>query len=424
MNAIPQIDAALLSEARTLAAYLIFFGSYFVFALGKFPGMKIDRPGAAIIGAVLMVAFRIVSADDALRSIDFATIVLLFAMMVVVANLRLGRVLRAHRRVDRPAAPSSPPAADGHPDLRPVVRVSRERHRLPGHDSVRPAHGPAPRRAAGPISGRGGDRLEHRQRRHHHRQSAEHADRVAVGHLHISTSSPTWDRLRLAGLLLNWALIYWFCLRGARDRAAVAEVLSAPEFQHEPMRKKPVAVLVVVLAGFLAGVPPAMMAAIGAALLLITRTVDPQKVYQDIDWGLLIFFVGLFVIVAGADRAGLTATLLQPTADWDLYRIADLRAGDRGLVERRQQRPRGHAPANARAQLSRPARRLVDAGDGVDAGRKPDDYRVGRQHHRGPAAPPPRACRSASASIPAIGVPVTVATLAWGVAWLWITGAT
>ncbi len=34
-----------------------------------------------------MVAFRIVSADDALRSIDFATIVLLFAMMVVVANL-------------------------------------------------------------------------------------------------------------------------------------------------------------------------------------------------------------------------------------------------------------------------------------------------------------------------------------------------
>jgi len=77
----PQIDAALLTDARTLAAYLIFLRSYFVFALGKFPGMKIDRPGAAIIGAVLMVAFRIVGADDALRSIDFATIVLLFAMM-------------------------------------------------------------------------------------------------------------------------------------------------------------------------------------------------------------------------------------------------------------------------------------------------------------------------------------------------------
>src|SRR4029450_229188 len=86
----PPINPVLLSDARLLAAYLIFAGSYFVFALGKFPWMKIDRPGAAIIGAVLMVAFRIVGPPEALRSIDFATIVLLFSMMVVVANLRIG----------------------------------------------------------------------------------------------------------------------------------------------------------------------------------------------------------------------------------------------------------------------------------------------------------------------------------------------
>jgi hypothetical protein len=34
------------------------FACYVVFALGKLPGMKIDRPGAAIIGAVAMLAFR------------------------------------------------------------------------------------------------------------------------------------------------------------------------------------------------------------------------------------------------------------------------------------------------------------------------------------------------------------------------------
>src|SRR5262245_62519189 len=85
----PPFERALLSDARTLAAYLIFAGSYFVFALGKFPWMKIDRPGAAIIGAVLMVAFRIVGAPEALASIDFATIVLLFSMMLIAANLRL-----------------------------------------------------------------------------------------------------------------------------------------------------------------------------------------------------------------------------------------------------------------------------------------------------------------------------------------------
>src|SRR5262249_45833778 len=86
----PHLAPVLLSHARGVAAYAIFIGSYFVFALGKFPGMKIDRPGAAIVGAVLMVAFRIVGAQEALQSIDFATIVLLFSMMLIVANLRLG----------------------------------------------------------------------------------------------------------------------------------------------------------------------------------------------------------------------------------------------------------------------------------------------------------------------------------------------
>ena len=44
-----QISTAGLSDAQILAGYLIFLASYLVFALGKFPGLKIDRPGAAVI---------------------------------------------------------------------------------------------------------------------------------------------------------------------------------------------------------------------------------------------------------------------------------------------------------------------------------------------------------------------------------------
>jgi Na+/H+ antiporter NhaD/arsenite permease-like protein len=51
--------------------------------------MKVDRPGAAIIGAVLMFTFRIVQPGHASRSIDYATLVLLFSMMLIVANLHL-----------------------------------------------------------------------------------------------------------------------------------------------------------------------------------------------------------------------------------------------------------------------------------------------------------------------------------------------
>jgi Na+/H+ antiporter NhaD/arsenite permease-like protein len=75
---------SVLSDARSVVAYCIFFASYCVFALGKFPGLKIDRPGAAIIGAVLMVAFRIMTAQQALSAIDFSTIVLLFSMTLII----------------------------------------------------------------------------------------------------------------------------------------------------------------------------------------------------------------------------------------------------------------------------------------------------------------------------------------------------
>jgi Na+/H+ antiporter NhaD/arsenite permease-like protein len=125
----------------------------------------------------------------------------------------------------------------------------------------------------------------------------------------------------IIGLFINWAVVHWVYVPSAVDRVEVAEVLSEPEFQHDRVRRKPVVVLVIVLLGFLAGVPAALMAAIGAALLLITRTVDPRVVYDEVDWGLLVFFVGLFIIVGGAERAGLTRKLLEPIAAGTLQRI-------------------------------------------------------------------------------------------------------
>jgi Na+/H+ antiporter NhaD/arsenite permease-like protein len=88
-----------------------------------------------------------------------------------------------------------------------------------------------------------------------------------------------------------------------------------------PPRIKPVIVLLIVLIGFVSGVPPALMAAVGAALLLITRTTEPRLVYEEVDWGLLVFFIGLFIIVGGAERAGLTQKLLEPFLAWNLHRV-------------------------------------------------------------------------------------------------------
>jgi Na+/H+ antiporter NhaD/arsenite permease-like protein len=316
----PHIDPVLLSDARTLAAYAIFIGSYFVFALGKFPWMKIDRPGAAIIGAVLMVAFRIVGAQEALQSIDFATIVLLFSMMLIVANLRLGgffeRIaewiverLRPHHLLPTVIFTCGLLSAFLVNDIVCLVMTP-----FVLHIARRLAVPPVPYAVAVATASNIGSVAT----------ITGNPQNMLIG----SLSGITYlDFIRhlgpiaAVGLLLNWALIHWFSAKGGSDRVEVVEALSAPEFKHGPMRKKPVVVLVIVLAGFLIGVPPAMMAAIGAALLLITRSVEPRRVYEGIDWGLLVFFVGLFIIVAGAHRAGLTARLMEPVIGWDLHRL-------------------------------------------------------------------------------------------------------
>jgi Na+/H+ antiporter NhaD/arsenite permease-like protein len=316
----PSIDPVLLSDARILAAYLIFLGSYLVFAIGKFPWMKIDRPAAAIIGAVLMVAFGIVGADEPLQSIDFPTIVLLFSMMLVVANLRLGGFfehvaewiverLHPHHLLPTVIATCGLLSAFLVNDIvclvmTPFVLHMARRLGLPPVPYLLAVATASNIGSVATITG--------------NPQNMLIGSLSGIGYLDfIAHLGP----IAAAGLALNWALIRWIYLPGARDRAPVADALSAPEFRLAPMRWNPVVVLGLVLAGFFAGVPPSMVAAVGGALLLITRTIEPRKVYAEIDWGLLVFFVGLFIIVAGAQRAGLTATLLQPTANWDLHRI-------------------------------------------------------------------------------------------------------
>ena len=44
----------------------------------------------------------------------------------------------------------------------------------------------------------------------------------------------------------------------------------------------------------------------GGAFLLLTRRVKPEKIYIEIDWPLLVMFVGLFVVVAGFEKMVLT----------------------------------------------------------------------------------------------------------------------
>src|SRR3982074_1853929 len=76
-------------EGRSVPAGVIFVGSYLALAIGRIPGLSIDRAGIALVGAGLMVASGALPLEDAYKAIDFDTITLLLGMMIVVANLRL-----------------------------------------------------------------------------------------------------------------------------------------------------------------------------------------------------------------------------------------------------------------------------------------------------------------------------------------------
>ena len=53
---------------------------------------------------------------------------------------------------------------------------------------------------------------------------------------------------------------------------------------------------------FFAGWPVPKVALVAGALLLVTRRVKPEKVYREIDWSLLVLFIGLFIVIAGLEK--------------------------------------------------------------------------------------------------------------------------
>src|SRR6202051_763521 len=83
------LPARIGGEGRSVAGGVIFVGSYLALAIGRIPGLSIDRAGIALVGAGLMVASGALPLEGAYKAIDLDTITLLLGMMIVVANLRL-----------------------------------------------------------------------------------------------------------------------------------------------------------------------------------------------------------------------------------------------------------------------------------------------------------------------------------------------
>ena len=90
-----------------MTAAIIFLLTYIGVALGRVPGLMLDRTGIALLGAIAMVIFGAVSIDQSVQAINIPTILLLYALMIVSAQLRLGGfytwvIMKSTRYLSRP----------------------------------------------------------------------------------------------------------------------------------------------------------------------------------------------------------------------------------------------------------------------------------------------------------------------------------
>ena len=73
-------------QLTTLSVVVTFAAVYIGMALGRWPGLKIDRTGIAVLGAIVLYSTGVVSNAMVLQAIDFPTLIVLFGLMVLSAQ--------------------------------------------------------------------------------------------------------------------------------------------------------------------------------------------------------------------------------------------------------------------------------------------------------------------------------------------------
>jgi len=303
-----------------LAALVIFALTYLVIAIGRLPGLRVDRTGAAIIGASFMVGANVLTLDEAYRAINFDTIILLFGMMIVVANLELSGFfsLVAERVVERASSPmlllTAIVAVGGVFSaffvndtmclvLTPLVlEITEAQRRNPVPYLLAVAMGSNIGSAA-TLTGNPQNMMIGSFSGIQYRYFAAHLAPVA-----------------LIGLVLT-VIVIRALHPGEFSRATPVQVAKKTVQVDRWLLGKSLAVALAMIVMFFAGWPVPKVAVVAGAVLLITRRVNPEKVYSGIDWGLLAMFAGLFIVVAGVEKTPFEADVAAVAARMHLENV-------------------------------------------------------------------------------------------------------
>jgi Na+/H+ antiporter NhaD/arsenite permease-like protein len=293
-------------------------------AVGRYPWLRMNRATIAFAGSVLLIIIGSIPLEEAFASIDMNTMALLFAMMVLNVNLRLSGFfnLVVMRVLHWARTPSQLLGliilASGFFSaiflndtivliFTPlVVEVTLLLKRRPVPYLIGLVAG-ANIGSAATITG--------------------NPQNMLIG---ISSGIPflTFSAhllpVSLIGLGLSWLVLVLLYRDEFRSQGLETPTLP-PHRTYPPLLRKSILAAGLMVLAFLLGAPIPLAAMAAAAVLLVTRRLKPQRVFQELDLNLLVFFASLFVVTEALNTTGITSamfSLVKPIAESGIAALA------------------------------------------------------------------------------------------------------
>jgi Na+/H+ antiporter NhaD/arsenite permease-like protein len=283
----------------------LFLITYIGIALGKVPGLVIDRVGIALLGAIAMVGFGVVSTQSAVQSIDLPTIMLLYSLMIISAQLRLGgfytwSASRILTLLTRPKL-----------FLLMLMAISAVLSALLANDIVcfaftpvltvallRSGMNPLPFLLGLAVSSNIGSAatiIGNPQN-----MLIGQVGQLAFGRFIVWCAPPALISLSGSYLLLLW--LYRGRMTLGEPRPAGGDPAAWPDF-NPWQSSKGIAAVVGLVALFFTPIPREVSAIAIAGILLCSRKMRTRDILGLVDWHLITLFCALFIVIHGIVQA-------------------------------------------------------------------------------------------------------------------------
>lgn len=309
-------------STEMLLALAIFIITYVLISIRRFRWFNVERPMVALLGAGLMILFGVVGPEEALQAIDLNTLALLLGMMILVACLEvcgfftwvsLLIISRSRNQFQFLVLVMIATAVLSAIILNDTVvliftPIVIKTCRLIKADPIPYMVALAVSANIGSVATPVGNP-----------QNAYIATESGISFLDFSTAMvPVAVVSMVVAIALIWLVFRkQLCDDGAKRSRSIDARMTPSMIDFKGMDRAiwvVMGVLAAVIVGFLVspslGVPLAIVAFVGGSIALFlvplfNRRTNAKSILRGVDWTLLLFFVGLFIVLKGVATSGL-----------------------------------------------------------------------------------------------------------------------